>query len=682
MRTKNDHIQNSFPLIAVFSVIAFIGTICCIEILEDLGMLHPFLAKSNIYKYLLALCVFAFAFFALYALFYYFPGNTSKKSLLDRSLSETAYRRSFLILILTVSLLLLHRRFVSELDDFGITVNETTLHQIRMRYALPLVFITGLLAVLLSGAHKDVSGIFVYAGYFAVVVISFISVLVLDIFKADLHHGAAYIESIYNVYHGVPYTLETTGIYGHYALFYAPLLHLFGSDNTTLMLLIDATICATVILSIYCVHNIIEENWLRILAAFACCMCVTTIRSQNYWQVQPHRTLFALVTAAYVIHLTKRNHWRFKDLLIGYLLSLLAILWNTESGLFCAVAIAACFLVHDWQTEKWYSAKMLKRYILHIAFIVGSVFAAVGIMNIYNFLCGHRELELSVFFFPMGVSGYMNGTLKYDISVQNGAWIYSLVLFSLLLLISLYYSTFFFQKKELSKKYASRYAPLLAAVAILGLLNFSYYANRAAYKCLEIIFQLACIGMCLLWRIFSGMWKDKQCRKHTVRQLTGAVISVSCILVISVLAMQSIVFAGTTIKRKYEAGHYIADGLQAACQELQANIPKDTFAFGNGITLMYEELGWDTIGRYRDISDILIDGNVVVNKIASDAVTHDSFVVYLITEREQKVLDRIMELDPRYELTKEIELNWYPLKYYVRTPWPAVQRLEKKHTDQ
>lgn len=666
MQAKGAHIKNSFPWIAVFSIAAFIAAICHIELAEDAEVLPSFLSESNITKYLFALCIFAVSFFLAYGAAFLLRRRNTSASLLERPLSKTAGKLLFAFLLLLVSGLLLHRRFVSELNDYGVTINKLTLHAFPQQLSLILLILAGTLICLYSRTRKDIPQAFVFAGYILIAAAAFAADLVLNVFNANAHHAVAYTESILNVYYGVPYTLETTGIYGHYALFYAPLLRLLGGSPTVLHCMMSAAQSAVVLICACCIHNIVKENWLRLLAVLACCVSTMAMRTNNYWQLHPHRILFPLILLIYVLHLIKKDRWRFRDLLGGYGLCTLAVLWNTESGLFCGVAFAACFIIHDLQSHSWYCRKMLTGYVCHIAFVLGSLLSAIGIMNLYNFLCGHTTPELSVFFFPLGSSDYMNVLLKYDITVENDAWVYVLALFGLLLLFSLYYTSFFLSKEEVSAKPASRYAPALAAVAVLGLLNFSYYANRAAYFNLDITLQLACVGMCLLWRMFSNIWTHSDRETYTAKQISGSVLSVISIVVITSLALQTVLFTGSHIQTKYERGHYDTSSLQAACEEIQANIPEDTFAFGTGISLLYQELGWDIGGRYRDISDLSVGGNAVLEKIAADAVTHDSFLVFNTSHREEKILARILELDPTYQLTTEIEVNGGTLLYYVR----------------
>lgn len=669
MKEKNERLLSRFPVIMTVSVAAFVGSVAVLEIVEDMGFLAAFLCRSNIIKYAFSLFVFALTFVVTCIASWAIP--VKGQSITNRELKKKTYRRLLLSAILVVGALLLHRRFFAEVNDFAIPLYGTSLHMIRLRYALPLTVATALLALVYSRSRKDISPRWVVPGYLTALSLAFAATLLLDIFQGDTYHGVAYLESIYNVLHGVPYTRETTGIYGHYALFLAPVLHLIGSNSLTVMLLMSTLLCCSTALCIYCIHHLIEENWLRILGALACCMCLITLRTSNYWQLQPHRVLFPLLVCAWLVFVTDKNRWGIRELLASWLLSAAAVLWNTESGIFCAISLSAAFLVHDLQARRWYQPEMLLRYVLHILLIIGSVVAAIGVMNLYNYLCGYRTPEISLFFFPMGVPDYMDGVLRCDLTLENDAWVYVLILFSALLLVGLSHTSIFGRKAGSA---SARYAPLCAAVAMLGLLSFSYYANRAAYCNLDIIFQLACIAMCLFWRLFSDAWKSEKEEPRTLKRLSQAVISVVCLAVMAVLAMQSVVFAGKCIRRSADAGHYNTQTLREICDTWQANVPEDTYAFGTGVSIIYEELGWDPGGRYRDFPDLFV-GASVLGVIVDEALEHDSFAVLRYREMEEAAVEHILARDPRYRLAQEIPLSLQTvpgdncaLLYFTRNP--------------
>ena len=83
--------------------------------------------------------------------------------------------------------------------------------------------------------------------------------------------------------------------------------------------------------------------------------------------------------------------------------------------------------------------------------------------------------------------------------------------------------------------------------------------------------------------------------------------------------------------------------------------------------MMYAELGWDPIGHYRDVSDLRVGGGDAIEVIVEDVLKQDSFAVYISTERENEVLEKILYEEPAFRLAKEVELNGKTLQYYIRS---------------
>ena len=75
-------------------------------------------------------------------------------------------------------------------------------------------------------------------------------------------------------------------------------------------------------------------------------------RRTNYWQLQPHRLVFPMLLAAICCSVcgksSRKKTARFWG---GWLLCMLAVLWSTESGLFCIIGWCAGCIVRWWQQE-------------------------------------------------------------------------------------------------------------------------------------------------------------------------------------------------------------------------------------------------------------------------------------------------------------------------------------------
>lgn len=110
---------------------------------------------------------------------------------------------------------------------------------------------------------------------------------------ADTAHGHAYFNSIYNVYHGCAYTETTTSIYGHYGLFYKIPMKILGGNFTDFILLTACIGALCFLCSFLALHLMAKNSLIRILGCLAMTFPVLSMRGGYYWQLWPHRILFA-----------------------------------------------------------------------------------------------------------------------------------------------------------------------------------------------------------------------------------------------------------------------------------------------------------------------------------------------------------------------------------------------------
>ena len=592
---------------------------------------------------------------------------TKTAAFMEQEMTEKSYKTAALAGSAVLLLLLAIRRLFVEKEEFAAMSWPLSFRMFPLWLAIPLFVMVAGVAVFWCvklRKDRDISRKLLLYGTAGILVLNMLTVMMLNIFHGDVHHGVAYVESIYNVYYGVPFERVSMGIYGFYGLFLAPILHLFGGNALAVTLSIAFVGCCVVLLCAYCIWTLVEENYFRILALLMCCMGTISMRPRNYWQVQPHRVLWPLILVAFVLFLLKKNRWRKVDQFIGYCLCMAAVLWNVESGIFCSIAFAAACIVRQWQQQVWYHPKALLKCLMHIGCVIATVLGAMLIVNGYNYLCGSRQWLIKDFFFPIFETSYVSDLLEVDMPIGNHAWVYVLILFGTLLLSALYMTSFGRGKAGLGITDTTKFAPVGMMVAVLGLCSFSYYANRAAYRNLDIILQLAGIANCLLWRglrhkLFQRSGTREDCAKTATAMVT--------IVLVVTLAIETLMFSVPLLVVKVMYKHYDTRTYQQSCQLLEESIPENTFAFGGGISMLYADLGWDPIGHYRDISDLLVGGEEVVDAMVEDALAQDAFAVYLSTGRETEVLDRILLEDPSFELEKELDLNGKVLQYYIRS---------------
>ena len=219
---------------------------------------------------------------------------------------------------------------------------------VPLYFLLTVLFFVAAIYLLLTG--KDCPQWMAWGGYGLSAVMYFLGVWIVNTFEGDPYHGEAYLESIYNVADSIPYEELTTGIYGHYGLFFLLPMKIFGAKAVVIQFLIALVGVVTDLAMLYCIHHLIKKNWVRLLMALVVPVIPFAYRRTNYWQLQPHRLVFPMLLAAYMLFcLRKKQSKKTARFWGGWLLCMLAVLWSTESGLFCIIGWCAGCIVRWWQ---------------------------------------------------------------------------------------------------------------------------------------------------------------------------------------------------------------------------------------------------------------------------------------------------------------------------------------------
>jgi len=489
--------------------------------------------------------------------------------------------------------------------------------------------------------------------YLTAIVLTFYALLYCDM--PDVHHGTAYLESIFNVYDGVPYDIYTTGIYGHYALFYAPFLHMFGGSAAALFRLVAFVGAVGTAACAYVACHIISNRFLRVATVYASCLTVVVMRTTNYWQLQPHRVVFPLLLAAYLCAVSKRNAWDVKRLILGFALCAAALVWSTESGLFCVAALIAAWVMHLWQGENRTLKRAWRQYLLLGGGALASAAVAVLVVNVYNLICGGTWI-FAVFFFPMLGGGNVSSLSKADLPWGVQVWALVPILFVLLLCYGLYH-TAVIRKKG---KSFDPFAPVLTAIAVLGLLQYSYYANRAAYFNLDICIHLACLAMAAFAdRMYAA--RGRRAAK-TLWGTAGYAVAAVSVVLIGVLASQ-MAAAPAVFAQRQAAGNFSTERLDERTAQLIEVVPEDYLLLGSGASVLNRQAGRTAIYHYRDISDLPVGGDTVERRIVADAAAYGKVAFYLATGEDWRLMEAVLA-GGAYTLVSEGTVGTVPVRCY------------------
>ena len=418
--------------------------------------------------------------------------------------------------------------------------------------------------------------------------------------QSDSYHCHAYFNSVYNIYQGMPYTHNVTSIYGHYALFFKiPMKLLHGDFRAFVMMLAMvgtlAHVCAFLTLQL-----LVESRALRIAGALAIAFPILGMRGGYYWQVWPHRIVFPMILLLYGAVILKKNYRGFISTAGGYLICLLAVLWNTETGIFLAISWAAMYVSRYFSENRVKIGKLLINIAVHVAGIVFSVLGAYGTVNLYNILKHSPVNSLEDFLVPLLSSNYMEGVLHLDMPLYPCAYMAVITLF--LMGTSVGLSGWFQEEK---KQCWNRELIFLLSVGALGCLV--YYINRPAYHNLDCVALPSAIlsayfGQYGLRFIRNKEWKNfgKISSTHVFRAGVGLICTAAVLAMSTGTVLQ---FAqNSQIKENF---HDMEDfeGLAAQVAEM---VPGNTPAFGINIPEIYSLLQRRTECFTMDFSDMLV----------------------------------------------------------------------------
>ena len=185
-----------------------------------------------------------------------------------------------------------------------------------------------------------------------------------------------------------------------------------------------AHICAFLILEL-----LVKSRVLRVLGALAVTFPVLGMRGGFYWQVWPHRVIFPMLLFLYGAWILKKELCNFWTAVGGYLICLLAILWNTETGLILTVAWAGMLISRFLSVGKIKIRRLLWLSFAQFAGMAGAVFGAYGTVNLYNILKHSPTNSFEDFLIPLLSGSYMTGVLHLDMPTEPNAYMAVITLF-------------------------------------------------------------------------------------------------------------------------------------------------------------------------------------------------------------------------------------------------------------
>ncbi len=422
----------------------------------------------------------------------------------------------------------------------------------------------------------------------------------------DPGHMIAALQTVYNVAFDTPFTIRSSGIYGHYAVFFWPFLKIFGHTPQAVAAMMSAVSFLTQLLLVYTLHHSVKSDVLRILGALASVMTITVYSFSSYYQLWPLRIFPPALVLAYITysHVHTNPKHPLRRIIAGYGVCAIAITFATDVGLVGTLVYTAWLCRCAMKDNAVFSRAMGRVYLTAFCGCAGALCGFVAIINFYNLVICRGQPVLRACFFPLigGKVGNQEFATGLQMALPKGdySWLWVMALFFVAVLIGVAGTTLLPFKGPAD-------GDLLFAIAVMGLGASFYYLNRAAYLNLTIALPEAVLCMAfLIDHLLGGRQGAEAGASFSGKLCKGAALAV--FLELSVLAAVTLVFGGSSIETHIDAGHYSTEPLAALARQVEETVPKDTYAYGAFVQEIYAYLGWDPGYHLRDSSDMFGDG--------------------------------------------------------------------------
>ncbi len=407
----------------------------------------------------------------------------------------------------------------------------------------------------------------------------------------NVHHSSAYIDQIYAVFHAVPFMGGQADQYGHYGLFFAPVMRLMGSNVHSIAKIIGLLAALSAVLFMYSAFSALSKNSSKIIC-YVLLLFAGAIPVVNniYWQTYPHRLIMPSIVMAYVTFIASKGIKK-AHFIVGTVLCILGVVWSSDSGmvaLLCWVAFIFALFV------KRKGANIRSIFIgafIAIGIVVVSVLVSWEIVNIYNYYVGGAPLTIYEYF-GLNNSEYLAG-LEASLEFWNMNHTFKIII--LLYCFSRSFMGIILNESE--KK--GVYLEFTASIMALGLSTYYIHNTNAGNETTNLFY-----AMCLC-SIISEYERNKTLSGKGLKDILtgdfGRILSMA-IVVLSILltALLGIryVYYAEKMTLKYNSDAYDYYKFTDSVQEIKETIDQDTAGVGIGTSAIFLEMGRDR-GTYR-----------------------------------------------------------------------------------
>lgn len=459
---------------------------------------------------------------------------------------------------------------------------------------------------------------------------------------ADIYHAHWYFGRIPFVVNGDAFSGGIVDVYGHYGLWYQPIMDIFGHTSLVIGILFGVANALTVSIFLYMIHKTTDHLVIRLCGAVA--LGVSSIAGWIYPMTLTGRLFVVAITLFLIM---KSSECIYKDCsikklycveIVGFIFGIFNIISSTDAGIIsnCVWLLSASlFMVYavEDKTEIKISEKIMKTIksiVFHFILFVVQILLAYVIIKVWNYnhaeIPFHRILEYADEF-NIESAGY-DQNKKFIF--HNGVWIYILIAFMTVFLWKLkallaYYTN---EKRKLNIKDV-----FIFSYSVMALGMFVFYISRPEdFLCVGDLFVL-CVCLLADKAVFlSG--RTENAKYLSYEKLIGTVLMTGCVFAFTVGFFN----VGNAVKNEYDyiVRYHQLDWryLTEEFEKFRQEVPENTYVEDNlGLPLVYMNIGRDMPDSMENCDYIICSGSTddfdvnteYIKTVSVDAINYNLY---------------------------------------------------------
>ncbi len=241
----------------------------------------------------------------------------------------------------------------------------------------------------------------VKALYLLEIITVWINRTLINIYGADsltfgeTHHISAYYDEITYIAKGEPFRGGGSELYGHYAILWRLPMMIFGNNLKVVGIVSGIVAAVTFLFVVLTVQRLFRSGLVRIMASLSL-WCMFISGGLSAFSSVPHRYVFFSVMLYLMVRWQKAD-LSIKRRLIGHLLCILALVWNTESGLCVCLSWAVYIVIREIENKDCCFWLAVKRMLIQTVIVGIEIIMFFGSIGLYNrVLCNNKDNELEI----------------------------------------------------------------------------------------------------------------------------------------------------------------------------------------------------------------------------------------------------------------------------------------------